>query len=116
MLAAATLTEKLNLPLVSLAGFVGARVTEAAQAVDKLMVLESHTASHTGAGIGPPIRGTYWYEAVRTTTGKTCRRAGEAGRERTYSLREDSIHGFNSYGMITVDTMTWVTVKHRFTV
>lgn len=76
LLPAATLTLQLNLPLVSLAGFVGAGVTEAAQAEDKLMVLESHTASHTGTGIGPPIRGTHWDEAVRTATGKTWRRTG----------------------------------------
>ncbi len=85
LLPAATRTVELNLPLVSLTGFIGAGVTEAAQAEDKLMVLESHTASHTGTGIGPPIRGTHWDEAVWTTTGKTWRRTGEM----TISRREN---------------------------
>lgn len=67
----------MNLPLVSLAGFAGAGVTEAAQAEDKLIVLETHTAGHAGAGIGPSIRGTHWDEAVWTTTGKACRRTGK---------------------------------------
>lgn len=83
------LTTQLIIPLVPLAGFAGTGVTDTTQAKDKLMVLESQTASHTGTGIGPPIRGTHWNEAVRTTTGKTCRRTGEAGREVTTRMRDD---------------------------
>lgn len=62
---------KLNPPLVSLAGLAGAGVAEVALAEDKLMVLESYTASHTGAGIGSTIRGTHWDEAIWTAAGKT---------------------------------------------
>lgn len=65
------------LPLVPLAGFGGTGITDATHAEDKLVVLESQTAGHTGAGVGPPIRGTHWHKAVRTTTGKTCRVRGQ---------------------------------------
>lgn len=64
----------LIIPLVSQAGFAGAGVTDMTEAKDKLMVFESQTASHAGTGIGPPIRCTHWNKAIRTTTGKTCRR------------------------------------------
>lgn len=80
LLPAASPTPQPIIPLVSLAGFTGAGVADTAQAKDKLVVLESQTASNTGTGIGPPVRGTHWDEAVRTITGKTCRRTGEAGR------------------------------------
>ena len=69
---------QLNPPLVSLAGLVCTWVTEVALAKYKLMVLESHAASHTGTRVGPPIRGTHRDEAVRTTTGKTW---GDKGRQ-----------------------------------
>lgn len=60
------------LPLVPGAGLGGAGATDATHAVSKLLVLETQAAGHTGAGVGPPVRGTHWDEAVRTTTGKTC--------------------------------------------
>ena len=53
------LTVQLDPPLVPLAGFAGAGVTEAAPAKHKLMVLEAHTASHTGTGVGPAVRRTH---------------------------------------------------------
>lgn len=101
-----TLTLQLNLPLVPLAGFIITGVTEAAQAEGKLVVLESHTASHTGTGIGPPVRGTHRDKAVRTTTGKTWRRTwGEAGREMTVRMTGESIDGIKCDGMNTQDRM-----------
>lgn len=61
----------LVLPLVPLAGFAGARVAEATQAEDKLVVLEAQAAGHAGAGIGPPVGGAHGDEAVRTAAGET---------------------------------------------
>lgn len=66
----------LHLPLVPLAGAAGAGVAEATPSEDKLIVLESHAAGHTGAGIRPPVRGTHRDEAVRAVTGKAW---GEGG-------------------------------------
>lgn len=60
----------LVLPLVPLAGFAGARVAEATQAEDKLVVHEAQAAGHAGAGIGPPVGGAHGDEAVRTAAGE----------------------------------------------
>ena len=88
--------EQPNPPLISLAGFVGTGVAQVALAKDKLMVLESHTASHTGRGVGPPVRGTHWDEAVRTTTGQTWGREWEV----TIIMKEERINS------ITYDEMS----------
>lgn len=61
----------LFVPLAPLAGFVGAGVAGPTQAEDKLMVPEAQTASHAGAGIGPPVGGAHGDEGVRTAAGKT---------------------------------------------
>lgn len=107
LLPGATLNVQLNVPLVPRARLVGADINMA-QAKDKLIVLESHTASHTGTGIGPPIRCTHWNEAVGTTTGKTWRRTGE-GREgggNYYDRGKHSCHrfcnGMNTWERIVV--------------
>lgn len=70
---------RLNPPLVSLAGLVGTWVTEAALTKDKLVVLESHTTSHAGAGVCSTVRGAHGNKAVWTVTGETC---GPAGGDR----------------------------------
>lgn len=80
----------MNPPLVSQAGLVGAWVTEAALTKDELVILESHTPSHTGTGVCSTIRGTHGNEAVWTATGKTWRTAGE-DREMAIIMKEEQV-------------------------
>lgn len=58
-------------PLVSLAGFTGAGISETALAKHKLMVLEIHTASHAGTWVRAAVGSAHWDEVVWTVTWKT---------------------------------------------
>lgn len=73
------------------------------QATGKLMVLESQTESQRSTGIGPPMWGTNKKKVVWTTTGKTCRRTGEAVKEETTRLLDD----VTSIPMLRSQNMVW---------